>query len=289
MGIYDRDYSRADRGGPGSGGHRQIQFAMPSMTPVVKWLLIINAAVFIISALFRPAGRLIAEWFSVFPVDLWTTLQVWRLISYQFLHDFEKFDGTLVIGHVFFNMIVLFFFGPMLERQWGSKRFLWFYLACGAAGGVLYPLLVLVKFLPVGSMVGASGAIFGMLAAGAILYPRMKVLVLFIFPIPLAVLAGVLAVIVFLKVVNRDSNAGGEAAHLAGMAVGAAYVLCGPWVAKRRLKKQEGAWQKRKEYKRQFETEVDRILEKVHNKGVTSLNRREKKILKQATEQEQRK
>lgn len=289
MGIYDRDYNRADYGGPGSGGHRQIHFAMPSMTPVVKWLLIINAAVFIISALFRPAGRLIAEWFSVSTVDPWTTLQVWRLISYQFLHAFEEIDGTLIIRHVCFNMLVLFFFGPMLERQWGSKRFLWFYLACGAAGGVLYPLLALVKFLPVGSMVGASGAIFGMLAAGAILYPRMKVLVMFIFPVPLAVLAGILAVIAFLTVVGKGSNAGGEAAHLAGMAVGAGYVLCGPWVAKRRLKKQQGAWQKQKDYKRQFEAEVDRILEKVHNKGVASLNRREKKILKQATELEQRK
>ena len=149
MGIYDRDYTH--EGYEGGGGGPRMRLTMPSLTPVVKWLLISNIAVFIVSFLVPRIGLIIDLWFSVYPETVAMRLQLWRLISYQFLHA--------DIFHIFFNMLVLYFFGPMIERLWGSRKFLVFYLICGAAGGVVYTVLVAMKILSAMPMVGASGAI----------------------------------------------------------------------------------------------------------------------------------
>jgi len=284
MGIYDRDYNRDQYGNAGG----RMQLVMPPVTPVVKWLLIINIVIYVVSVIMVPVGKFLFDWFSVSAGSLWQPLQLWRVISYQFLHDTDRFF------HIFFNMLVLFFFGPMLEQLWGSKRFIKFYLFCGALGGFVYPILVLTGVIParnfVGDpivLVGASGAIYGMLAAGAILFPKMRVYVFGIFPIPMGILA-VMMVFFSLFGFLQGENAGGEAAHLAGMAGGAIYLLYKPWMNKVMHKKQKGAWEKKVADQCDFQKEVDRILEKVHSSGIASLTRKEKQILKKATEQQQK-
>jgi membrane associated rhomboid family serine protease len=276
MGIYDRDYARDQYGG--QSGPR-IQLALPSLTPVVKWLLIINVAVFLASYVIQPLGNFLFTWFSVFPDTPGMALQLWRPITYQFLHG--------GIGHIFWNMLILYFFGSMLERHWGSNKFLTFYLVCGAMGGVLYSLLVLAGFLSAGILVGASGAIYGMLAAGAILFPNLLVYVMFVFPIPLKILAPILALISFLGVLNGP-NAGGEAAHLAGMAAGVVYVLWPRWKQHTANRpKRPFKWESDINRQRAFQAEVDRILDKVHKLGIGSLTRKEKKILRKASQHQQ--
>jgi len=275
MGIYDRDYTREDYGRGGSG----MRLMMPPITRMVKWLLIINAAVFVVESVSKPLKGFITTWFSVNPASVVMALEPWRVVTYQFLHaDFF---------HIFFNMLVLYFFGPLLEGMWGSRRFLTFYLICGAAGGVVYPVLVLAGALEPVPMVGASGAIYGMLAAGAVLFPQVRVLFMFVFPMSLRTLAIVLVAISLLSFAGGH-NAGGEAAHLAGMAAGLTYVLGQPWLKGSLLARKKGGWAKKMEHQRQFQTEVDRILAKVHTSGISSLTRREKKILQEATRREQR-
>jgi membrane associated rhomboid family serine protease len=180
-------------------------------------------------------------------------------------------------------------FGPTLERHWGGKRFLTFYLSCGAAGGLFYLLLVAVNFLPALPMVGASGAILGVFAACAILFPSVSV---FLFPIPVSIPIRVAAIgvtlIYILSVVARSTNAGGQAAHLAGMAAGAIYVFSQSWRAKFRLKIQSSRLQKKIAAERNLQVELDRILQKVHDSGIHSLTPTEEKTLKQATEAEQK-
>src|SRR4030042_2921977 len=180
MGLYDRDYTQANFRSQFYNSP-QMRMIFPQVTPVVKGLLIINIAVFLVSFLIPPVGYFFFEWFSVYPANLGMSLQFWRPITYQFLHA--------GLWHIFWNMFILLFFGPMLERLWGSRKFLVFYLVCGAAGGLLYPLLVLVGWLDIGRLVGASGSILGMLAAGAMLFPNLRVYVWGIIPLRLAVLA----------------------------------------------------------------------------------------------------
>ncbi len=281
MGLYDRDYTQADysshfRHGP------QMRIGFPKITPVVKWLLIINIAIFLSSIIIPPLGNFIYEWFQLDATSLPRALQLWRLISYQFLHD------PNFIWHIFFNMLGLFFLGPTLERHWGSKRFLPFYLGCGVAGALFYFFLVAVRFLPALPMVGASGAILGMLAACAILFPQFVVIIL-IFPVPIRVAAVAFTAIYIITVITRGINAGGDAAHLAGMATGAIYVLSKRWRSKFELKIKTSRWQKKMEEQRKLQFELDRILQKVHDTGIHSLTSNEKRILKKATEAEQMK
>jgi membrane associated rhomboid family serine protease len=282
MGLYDRDYTQADyESEPHYASHRRIAF--PKITPVVMWLLIINISVFIVTFLIPPIKDFCFQWFSVYPANVGMSLQLWRQITYQFLHGVGGF------GHIFWNMLFLYFFGTMLEPHWGSRKFLVFYLICGAAGGVLYPLLALVGWLGIGRLVGASGAILGVLTATAILFPTSRLLILGVFPIRLRILAIILLVVSVLTMLRPDqvSNAGGEAAHLAGIATSAVYIFSQSWRDKLKLKFRSGAWAKKMTAQRNLQVEVDRILEKVHNSGVHSLSSKEKKILKQATKVEQ--
>ena len=274
MGLYDRDYTRADfrsRSAP------QMRLTFPQITPAVKWLLITNIAVFFVQIL--GADTFLVTWFSIFPVSLSVALQLWRLITYQFLH------GGLF--HILFNMLGLFFLGPALERHWGSKKFLLFYLGCGAAGGLFYLLLAAVNFLPAAPMVGASGAILGMLAACAILFPQFVVFILF-FPVPIRTAAAILILLYVANLLMGGQNAGGDAAHLAGMTAGAIYVFSSRWRAKFKLKIQSTQWEKKITAQRNLQNELDRILQKVHDSGIHSLTPKEKRMLKKATEAEQK-
>ena len=119
MGLYDRDYTQSDfrrqHFGP-----PQIRFNLPRVTPVVRWLLIINISIFLLS-LIPPFGNALLNWFAVAPKPWYKAIQLWRIITYQFLHD------PVWIWHIFFNMIALFFLGPPLERYWGSRKFLPFW------------------------------------------------------------------------------------------------------------------------------------------------------------------
>jgi len=281
MGLYDRDYTQADF--KSQQGHfrsaPQMRMSWPKITPVVKWLLIINIGIFLAGIMIKPLGDFIYSSFQLDP--RWPrALQLWRLISYQFLHS------PYLIRHIFFNMFGLFFLGPTLERHWGGKRFLSFYLGCGVAGALFYFFLVAVKFLPAVPMIGASGAILGMLAACAILFPHFIVFIV-VFPVPIRVAAVGFTALYFLLVVTKAENAGGNAAHLAGMAAGAAYVFSQSWRDKFKFKLQSGRWEKQMSSQRNLQVELDRILEKVHNSGIQSLNSKEKKILREATKAEQ--
>jgi membrane associated rhomboid family serine protease len=282
MGLYDRDYTQADfksheshfRYAP------QMRLSFPKLTPVVKWLLIINIGVFLTAITIKPLGVFIYSWGELDATSLGRALQPWRLITYQFLHDPNLFM------HIFLNMLGLFFLGPVLESHWGGKKFLPFYLGCGVAGALFYYFLVAVGFLQGGEMVGASGSILGLLAACAILFPHFVVFI-FIFPVPIRVAAVGLTALYFLLVVTRGDNAGGNAAHLAGMATGAVYVLSQSWRDRFKLKLHSGHWEKRMAEQHNLQVEVDRILEKVHDSGIQSLTSKEKKTLREATKAEQ--
>jgi membrane associated rhomboid family serine protease len=288
MGIYERDYTQ-DNSQRQYEYMPQMRFGLPKITTAVKWLIIANLAIFLVGSFARPnivvppylhPVNFFDCWFSVFPFSIDAVLQVWRLFTYQFLH------GDIL--HIFFNMLGLFFLGPALERQWGWKKFLIFYLCCGAAGGLFYTALVAIGYLPALPMVGASGSILGLLAACAILFPAFVVFI-FIFPVPIRLAAIGFTIVFLVNVIVKGQNAGGEAAHLAGMVTGAAYCLLLPIRTKITMKFKASRWKKQLLYEQKLQTEVDRLLEKVHENGIHSLTAKEKKTLKKATQIEKTK
>jgi membrane associated rhomboid family serine protease len=278
MGLYDRDYTQ-----PESRRQHynlsQMRFNLPRTTPVVKWLLISNVAIFLVGAFNARIADFLVKYFAINPGSPLTMLEPWRIFSYQFLHDM----GSL--SHIFFNMLALYFFGPSLERYMGSRRFVPFYLVCGAAAGIFYIVLSAVHFLGPVPLVGASGSILGVLAACAILFPN-SVIFLLVVPVPIRIGAIIAAAWYFVSLITHGANAGGDAAHVAGMATGAAYVMVQPMWDRFLLKMRSGSWEKRIEEGRRLQLEVDRILVKVHRSGLHSLTRREKATLKQATQEE---
>jgi len=278
MGLYDRDYTQADSRRQYFGSS-QLRFNLPKMTPVVKWLLIINTAILLFGGLVPSVGQTLMTWFSIDPRSWLTALEPWRLVSYQFLH------ADLL--HIIMNMIGLFFLGPTLERHWGSRRFIVFYLSCGVAAGLMFLVLMAIGVVGAGPLVGASGAILGVLAACAILFPQV-VLPLVIIPMPIRVFAVLMTLWYVLNIVTGGPNAGGDVAHLGGMAAGVAYVLLLPRLEKLKLRMHAQSWDKRMEEGRKLRIEVDRILAKVHRFGLHSLTTREKRVLKKATQEELR-
>jgi rhomboid family protein len=209
MGIYDRDYYRRS---PSWGGG----FGSFEMWTVTTWLIVINVAVFLLDNL---THGLLSGWgyFSIAAAIY--KLQVWRFISFQFLHA--------GLEHIFFNMLALYFFGPMIESYLGPRRYLAFYLISGIGGGLGYVVLNYLGFLndgPYTELIGASAGIFGILIAAARVAPDAQVMLL-IPPIPmkLKTLAWIFLGIAAYTVLASGNNAGGQAAHLGGALVG--YIL----------------------------------------------------------------
>ena len=277
MGFQDRPYYHEQQShGFGSGGMGRL--GLPRVSRVVKYLLIINCVVFVLQLLGQGRLELL---FAATGYPPSRALEIWRLITFQFLHD------THWPFHLLFNMVGLFFLGPILERSWGPKRFLTFYLACGAVGGALFVAASEAGAFGGGNLIGASGGVLGLLVACAIMFPQIRVVVI-LFPMPIRTAAVLFAVIFGLIVLTSGANAGGHLCHLGGMATAYVWVMGKGHMASWKRRTNNGAYQRKILQRHQQQIEVDRILAKVHSQGIQSLTRTEKKILQQATEEQKR-
>lgn len=194
-----------------------------SSTPVVLNLIIINVIVFVAQMVFDKSGYDVTGgnnlgWLTS-RIGLWSIdtglFKPYQLVTHMFAHG-----GFL---HILFNMYALWLFGAPLERLWGPKRFLIFYLVCGLTAGVTEMFLV-----PVGFAIGASGAVMGLLGAFAYTFPNIE---FFILPIPFPIKAKYLAIIyAAIDLFGQFSGFGGNVAHFAhlgGLAMG--LILCIIW------------------------------------------------------------
>ncbi|MEI8059871.1 MAG: rhomboid family intramembrane serine protease [Ferruginibacter sp.] len=149
------------------------------VTPVVLSLIIINVLVYFAQLMLDSSIELTAK-LALFSYDT-GLFNPYQLLTHMFAHATRDADGSVVIFHVLFNMLGLWMFGTNLERIWGPKRFLIFYLVCGLAAGIAQMLLVTNSV-----SYGASGAIMGLLAAYAYYFPNTE---FFFFPVPFPVKA----------------------------------------------------------------------------------------------------
>ena len=187
---------------------------MPSLPPVTQALLLINTAAYFLDQLL---GRQLSLWLALWPIG--PNFMPWQVASYSFLH------GSFV--HLFFNMLGLWMFGSELERVWGAKRFIQFYAASVLAAALVQLLFNLV----IGSQaptVGASGGLFGLLLAFAMMFPD-RIITPLIPPIPMrakvfvAIYGGIE---LFLGVTGTQQGVA-HFAHLGGMLGG--YLVIRYW------------------------------------------------------------
>ncbi|MBE7173883.1 MAG: rhomboid family intramembrane serine protease [Williamsia sp.] len=185
-----------------------------SLTPVVKNLLIANVLVFVAQLYFRKTGFPLELYASLWPIPT-GNFRVWQLVTYMFMHA----DWY----HIIFNMIGLYMFGTLLERFWGSKRFLQFYVMCGLAAGIVQLLLQQGSL----STLGASGAVMGILAAFGYLFPNTD-LYLFFIPIPIKAkyaISGFILLDLWGVLVPKEGDNIGHYAHLGGALAGLIIVI----------------------------------------------------------------
>ncbi len=193
---------------------------MVQTTPVVRILLIINVAAFLIQMTADTFfGTHLFEIFGLVPYRLYEHFAVWQLVTYQFVHA--------DLFHLLFNMLVLWMLGSELELQWGKNFFTKYYLVCGVAGGIFYAV---VQFFFRGSptslipVVGSSGSIYGLLIAYGILYSERTMLFMMMFPMKAKHFVGLLVGVELFTTVFNPRSGIANLAHLGGMAAGVIYL-----------------------------------------------------------------
>jgi membrane associated rhomboid family serine protease len=282
MGMADRDYQRREYGSDGNGAFSQL-------TPVVKWLLILNVSIYLLDLFFeQPPGVRPMREFGAFTItSALYHLHIWEFLTFQFIHA--------SLGHVLFNSLGIFFFGPWLERWWGSQRFILFYLLCGVGGACFYTLLVMLHVLPSShfesGLVGASAGIYGILIGAAVIAPELRVQLLFP-PITLTMrqmAIGLMVISAGSIILKLGGNEGGEAGHLGGAILG--YFLVryphiigshlGVDIIKPKLfrRKTPAKPQTRSSLEHEQDRQVDLILDKISKDGFQSLTQAERDFL----------
>jgi membrane associated rhomboid family serine protease len=257
------------------------------LTPMVKRLLVANFVVFAVTLAWSPAFDLLA----LHPPRLLT--RPWGVLTYMFVHA--------GFWHLAINMLVLFFFGTPLERRWGSREFLRFYLVAGLGGAVLSAV-----FMPA-TVVGASGAVYGLMLAFAMNWPDAPIHIYGIFPVKAKWLVGFLFVVSLLEGVSGSSGGIAHFAHLGGIIAAFLYLKMdwrpaalvgrrpGMPVSRPKSSGRKGkvSVSARKEPaprehrsnvrseddERRMLDEVDRVLDKISAKGIASLTSEERELL----------
>jgi membrane associated rhomboid family serine protease len=245
---------------------------------MVRMLILINGAVFL-------GEFVLGDWLLVpFSLDTRHPLQVWRYVTYLFLHDPSN------AFHIFFNMFALWMFGSDMEDYFGKERFLKYYLFTGMGAGLCVTVLDLLTGRP-SIVIGASGAVFGILLAFGIVYAERVITLLLFFVLPVSMKArhfviifGVLEFLFGVSARSEGSGGGGGVAHFAhlgGMAFGYLYLKHGTllpslrggtWLASLRRR-----FQKRKQA--DDDRRMDDLLRKVNAQGIQSLTEEEKQFL----------
>ncbi|MBC7783931.1 MAG: rhomboid family intramembrane serine protease [Burkholderiales bacterium] len=269
MGWQDRSYNQDNHG-----GIPPVRFTFPALSRLTIVLLAVNVGLFLLKISGSAYTAVLDAGELTFGQDAAPWWQVWRWVTYQYLHG----SG----GHVFFNMLALYFFLPALEQRWGWRKALGFYTLGGIAAGFTFLLLVAMTSAWGLSLIGASGSVLAAMGGVALLYPERQ-LVLLIFCVPIRV-AVVLIGSLYLLTVVGDRNFS-NAAHLGGLVFGFfAPWIAGPWLSHKQRSIRQ--WQEQRIVQSEVaeQQEVDRILAKVADSGMNSLSSAEKKALARATE-----
>lgn len=221
----------------------QFNMTVP-VTPVVRWLIGINVVVWLVLQVIIEGYFLsqpyITYIFGLVPENVFSKFFIWEPLTYMFLHSRNVF-------HIVFNMLMLWWLGAELEQRWGSRFFLIYYLATGLGAGLIYILTTLIYAIVAGPtalltvpVVGASGAIFGLLLAYGIIFGERMVYFMMVFPMRAKYFVMILGAVEVATLMNNGIGGGEVAnlAHLGGLASGFLFLKGYTRLQQRRWRKQ---------------------------------------------------
>ena len=248
--------------------HYSVSLKLP---PAVKALLLINVGSFFIGQLWGPLQ--FDYIFGLMVPPVLSPFRLYQFVTYLFVH------GSLI--HILFNMLVLYILGRELEVCWGTPFFLRYYFISGIGAGICSLPFIWGAGVP---MIGASGAIFGLLLAYGMVFPNRMITLLLFFVLPVRLKARQLVFILtgleLLLLFNRGGGGGvAHFAHLGGALVGFVY-LKWPVLLKRRKRSPSG--DTRSDSKERFQDELNRVLDKLAREGWGGLTAHEKNFLQEA-------
>jgi len=202
------------RGGWGGGEG----LGLPTVTPVNKALMITCGVVWGVQLVLGPLFGLVdlSPFLGLVPVAVvhgW----VWQPVTYMFLHS------PVMFSHILFNLLMMWMIGGDLERHWGGRKYLTYWLICGVGAGVCLTLAGAFRGVTTPT-IGASGAIYGLLLAYGTIFAERRLLFMLLFPIKARTLAWILFGIAFISSLTPQSDAVSHVAHLGGMVVGWIYL-----------------------------------------------------------------
>lgn len=244
----------------------------------VKLLICINICIFILTEISGQRNTFFNS-FGIVPNEVWTNLKIWQLFTYLFIHG-----GIL---HIFFNMFILWMFGKDLENEWGKNDFLFFYFLCGIGSGLITVLFSIKSIIPI---VGASGAIYGLLVAYGYTYPNRQVYLYGLFPIKVKyVVLGLGIMASFAFFFSKQSNVS-HITHLAGMGIGIILLSFNINLRNTKIeyykfitKRLNNKKQRKRITTLQTKKKVDEILDKLNSSGWESLTKDEEQYLTKAS------
>jgi membrane associated rhomboid family serine protease len=195
-------------------------FGPGPVTPAVRALLYANIAVYVASLIFP----VIVGWLGMTPELVVEHGFVWQPATYMFVH-------ARTPTHILFNMLILWMFGVELERMWRTKFFVKFYAITGVGAGLISILVSLLPFAATratfdATIIGASGALYGLLLAFALYYPNRPILMFFFFPVPAKYFVAILGAIAFLTSIEGSGTVAATT-HLGGLLVAYIYLQGG--------------------------------------------------------------
>lgn len=245
-----------------------------ALPPGIRALIVVNTALFLGQWLMGPQ---VTALLGLAPARVLQDLWLWQLATYMFLHG-----GFF---HLLLNMYVLWTFGREIEHQWGTGPFLWYYMLCGLGAGVFN---VLLSPNAAAASIGASGAIYGVLVAFAVLFPQTVVYLYFLIPLRVKQLVILFAAVEFMAGFSGASSGVANLAHLGGMLTGFLYLKSDSlrWRlggVRKRVRQWIKTKPKRAAEAPRFhdaDAEVDRILDKILKDGVGSLTRDEQEFMR---------
>ena len=196
-----------------------LSFGPGGITPAIKALILANVAVFVIGWF----SSVIQVWFGMQPRAVVAGGELWRLVTYMFLHDQRSFF------HILFNMLALWMFGVELERMWGTRFFLKYYFVCGVGAALTTVILSFVPLpifdsLYLSLTIGASGAIYGVLLAYALYFPHRPIYMYFVFPVPARIFVMIMGGISLLSSLSSGGGGIAHTTHLGGLVAGYLYL-----------------------------------------------------------------
>ena len=261
----------------------EVSYKSQFFTDAIRTLVLVNVVVYLLQSL---SGKedVFFRLFGLVPSSFLSELMIWQPFTYMFFH--APFYSSVGISHILLNMLGLWVFGRELEQAWGKNNFLKYYFVTGIGSGLVTFLFQINSDSPV---IGASGAVYGVLLAYGLSYPNRMLYIWGIIPVKSLWLVIIMGAIAFFGLLGNADGIS-HVTHISGMIIGY-FMLNKKWrwrellfkIRKKTIEFQVQRHEEKVAKKIMLKKDIDLILDKIQKEGFSSLTSKEKNKLYDAS------